>query len=185
MKKVFIIHGYKGNPDGGWRPWLSKELEKEGIDSFALTMPKPDSPICSEWVDEISKHIKEDKDKDIYLVGHSLGSTTILRYLEKDNAEKICGAVLVSGPCESNGNPRLNGFLDRNFDFNKIKTKCNKFIIIHGKDDQVVSFSNAETLSRELEGELVPIEKGGHLNGSSGWIELPQCLESLNKIMEI
>jgi hypothetical protein len=26
MKKVFIIHGFQGKPNGGWRPWLEGEL---------------------------------------------------------------------------------------------------------------------------------------------------------------
>jgi len=30
MKRVFIIHGWGGNPEEGWLPWLKKELEAKG-----------------------------------------------------------------------------------------------------------------------------------------------------------
>ena len=29
MKKVFIIQGFRGAPNGGWKPWLMVELEKQ------------------------------------------------------------------------------------------------------------------------------------------------------------
>lgn len=185
MKKVFIIHGYRGTPDGGWRPWLVKELEKQNVHSEALAMPSKDNPICDEWTAEISNRVKINKGDDIYLVGHSLGATAILRYLEEEKAENIHGVVLVSGPSENNGNTKLSSFLDKGFNFEKIKTKCKNFVVIHGDNDPVVSFSNAETLSRELGGELITIKNGGHLNGSAGWLELPQCLEVLNRMMNV
>jgi len=183
MKKVFIIHGYQGTPDGGWRPWLVKELEKQNISTESLAMPSAGNPVCDEWIDEISKHVKINNGNEIYLVGHSLGSTAILRYLENNESENIHGAVLVSGPSENNGNTKLVSFLDKSFNFEKMKTKCKKFVVIHGDNDHVVSFSNAETLSRELGGELMVVKNGGHLNGSAGWLELPQCFDVLNKMM--
>ncbi|MBI4599005.1 alpha/beta hydrolase, partial [Candidatus Uhrbacteria bacterium] len=82
MKKVFIIHGFEGSPNGGWRPWLMAELEKQEIYACALSMPMPENPVCDEWVGEISRHIERNSDDKIYLVGHSLGVPAILRYLE-------------------------------------------------------------------------------------------------------
>lgn len=73
MKKVFIIHGFEGSPNGGWRPWLMGELEKHDIYACALSMPSPENPVCSEWIAEISQHIEQNKKDEIYLIGHSLG----------------------------------------------------------------------------------------------------------------
>lgn len=28
MAKVVIVHGYTGNPDVNWLPWLKEELQK-------------------------------------------------------------------------------------------------------------------------------------------------------------
>ena len=44
MKKVFIVHGFEGEPNGGWRPWLMGELAKKDIYACALPMPIPSSP---------------------------------------------------------------------------------------------------------------------------------------------
>jgi len=35
-KRAFLIHGWAGSPDEGWRPWLKTELEKRGFRVFAL-----------------------------------------------------------------------------------------------------------------------------------------------------
>lgn len=182
MKKVFIVHGFQGSPNGGWRPWLMGELEKQDIYACALSMPKPEEPFCNEWVEEIRRHVEKNKNNDIYLVGHSLGVPAILRYLESFDSRNIFGAVLVSGPSEKNNNKKIDNFLERPFDFEIIKSKCKNFSVIHGDNDQNVPLDNARTLSRELNAELIIVENGGHLNGSSGWTQLPQCIEALNKM---
>ena len=177
-----MVHGFQGSPNGGWRPWLMAELGKQEIYVCALSMPNPDEPICSEWVEEISRHVEVNKNDDIYLIGHSLGVPAILRYLESAQSNPIKGAILVSGPSEKNNNRKIDSFLETPFDFEIIKSKCQIFSIIHGDDDPNVPLDNARILSKELGGELTIVEKGGHLNGSSGWTQLPQCLEVLNKM---
>lgn len=180
MKKVFIVHGFQGSPSGGWRPWLMAELEKHEIYACALPMPKPDAPVVSEWVNEIARVVDMNPDDEICLVGHSLGVPAIMRYLETTNStKKISKVVLASGPSEKNGNPKIENFLETPFNFEVVKNKANEFYVIHGVNDPVVPFANAEVLSKELGGKLIPIENGGHLNGSSGWRQLPQALEVL------
>ncbi len=177
MKKVFMVHGFEGSPNGGWRPWLMAELEKRGIYACALSMPNSAEPICAEWVNEISRHIN--KDDEVYLVGHSLGVPAILRYLESAPLGIIAGAVLISGPSKKNDNRKIDSFLDKPFDWENIKPKEGKFKIIHGDNDPNVPFNNAETLSRELGGELIVVKNGGHLSGHDGYFSLPQCLDAL------
>lgn len=184
MKKVFIIHGFEGSPNGGWRPWLMAKLEKQEIYACALSMPSPEKPILDEWIEEISKHVEQNKGDEIYLVGHSLGVPAILHYLESPMARSISGAVLVSGPSEKNNNRKIDNFLEKEFDFKKISSKCKRFAVIHGDNDPYVPLENARFSSQKLNGELVIIKKGGHLNGSAGYLSLPQCLDALTKIMK-
>ncbi len=183
MKKVFLIHGFKGTPNGGWRPWLMAELEKQDIYACALSMPTPDTPICTEWVEEIARHVARNPNDEIYLVGHSLGVPAVLHYLESSQDGPISGAVLVSGPSEKTSSSKIDNFFAKDLDFNKIKSKCKKFTIIHGDNDPKVPLANAKFLSEKLNGDLVIVKNGGHLTGSSGWFTLPQCLEALNKMV--
>lgn len=184
MNKVFLIHGFQGSPNGGWRPWLMAELEKQDVYACALSMPDPENPVCAEWVEEISRHIERNKNDKIYLVGHSLGAPAILRYLESPQANVISGAILVSPPSEKNQNRKIDSFLDKEFDFEKIKLHCKTFSIIHGDNDPNVPLDNAKFLSEKLNGDLIIIENGGHLNGSAGWLKLPQCLEAITKMVK-
>jgi len=187
MKKVFIIHGFDGQPNGDWRPWLMGELAKKDIYACALPMPTPEKPEKDEWVKTIVDAVGE-PNNEFFLVGHSLGSPIILRYLETLNGVKISGVVLVSGPAfpiERGGYEKVNKFLDTSFDFEKIKTTCNNFVIIHGDNDPNVPFSDAEYLSKNLSCDLISVPNGGHLAGHDGFYELPQLLEVLEKMLKI
>lgn len=157
-----------------------EKLEKRHIYACSLPMPSPESPIRSEWVDEVVRVTERFAGDDIYLVGHSLGATTILRYLEDDRSRNVRGAVLVAGAIS--GNERsgaIDAFFESGYDFEKIRSKCDRFVVIHGDDDKRVPLSDAVTVAGELDGKLIVIENGGHLNAESGFLELPQCLEAL------
>jgi uncharacterized protein len=184
MKKVFIIHGFQGTPNGGWRPWLMGELEKRYVYACSLPMPNPDHPVRSEWVDEIARQMEWSASDEVYLVGHSLGATTILRYLEDDRSRNIAGAVLVSGAIKGNEKSgAIDAFFESGYDFGKIKSKCDRLVVIHGDNDERVPLSDAETVAKELDGQLVVIESGGHLNAESGFLALPQCLVTIEGMM--
>ncbi len=180
MKKVFMIHGLEGTPNGGWRPWLMSELQKMDIYACSLSLPNEANPICGEWIEEISRLVERNNEDEIYLVGHSLGVPTILHYLEqKTLGTEIAGAVLVSGPSQKINIEKIEHFLDKPFDFEAITLKCSKFSVIHGDDDSVVPLSDAAFLSEKLKCDLVIVHGGKHLNGSAGFTQLPECLQEL------
>jgi len=184
MKKVFIVHGFQGSPNGGWRPWLMGELEKRGIYACALAMPDPNNPIPEAWVQEIARHVESSPRDQIYLVGHSLGVPAILRYLETTNVKNVKGIVLVSGPFLKTSKKKVVEFLKKPFDCETIKSKVKKSVIIHGDNDESVSVDQGAALAKALSEKLIIIKNGGHLNGSSGWFKLPQCLKALNEMMK-
>jgi len=188
MEKVFIIHGFKGEPNGGWKPWLMGELDRRKIYACALPMPNPDEPEKDAWVKTITDAVG-DPNEEIFLIGHSLGVPAILRYLETlSSGVKIGGAVLVSGPVfkkENGGNKYISVFLEELFNFEHIKKVCKNFAVIHGDNDEAVPFSDAEYLSKNLSCNLIAIPNGGHLGGHEGFHKLPQVLESLEKMMKI
>ena len=186
MKKVFLIHGFNGSPNGGWRPWLMGKLARMDIYACSLPMPSPEAPQKGEWVQTIAEAVGS-PNKDTFLVGHSLGVPAILRYLEVlQEGEKIGGVVLVSGPfthISKDGYDNVNNFLKGGFDFEKIKTACDYFVVVHGTDDPMVPFSDAEIFSSSLGCELLPVQNGKHLNGSAGFYEVPEILEAASKMV--
>ena len=192
MKKVFIVHAFRGNPNGGWKPWLMGELDKIDVYACALPMPTPNEPKCDEWVQEISRNIQE-ANHDIFLIGHSLGCAAILNYLETLNTDKKLGGVfLVAGPCEAleTENPnsitrKFDNFFSHPFAFDKIKNTAEHFVIIHGDNDEKVPLKHAEKVSRELAGELVVIKDGSHLSGWNGFYALPQLLDKFKEIISL
>ncbi len=184
MKKVFIVHGFLGTPNGGWRPWLMGELEKHDVYACSIALPTPEKPILAEWIAEIARHVEQNPIDEIYLVGHSLGSPAIMRYLESPDAKLVAGVVLASSPCASLGRAELDEFIAAPFDFALIKSNMGNCAIIHGDNDDRVPFAHAEILAKEFDAELISVPNGGHLNGKSGWHSLPHALEALKGMMK-
>ncbi len=188
MLKVFIIHGFDGHPNGGWRPWLMQELEQKDIYCASLVMKSPDKPKLSEWIKEIDYNVKKFPKDKIILIGHSLGVPAILKYLQNKNPKNIEGCLLVSGPYKDDRKGKvvetLKSFFVGKYDWNKISKSGKKFFVVHGSDDKMVHFSHAEFLAEKLQGTLITVKNGGHLNGSSGFYTLPQALESIITIVE-
>lgn len=158
-KRVFIIHGYKSRPNDCWFPWLKKELTRKGFRVNALKMPSPDRPAMREWVSVLKKAVGR-PDEHVYLVGHSLGGTAILRYLETLRAgQKIGGAVLVAGRIlRMPRSKRAAGFFRKPFNWEKIRRGGRKFIGIYSADDHVVPLQNGLFLKKKLGAKLI-IEK--------------------------
>lgn len=193
MKKIFIVHGFGGIPNAGWIPWLMEELAKKGIYACALPMPDSKKPVVSRWIEEISHAINNSPEDEIFLVGHSLGATAVLKYLESiPEDKKISGVLLISGlvsPLDPK-NPEsiyraIDSFVVPEIDFEKVKNKSGKFAVLHSADDPAVPFFHAEKISSTLNCELVRVEEGGHFYILAQPIcyELPKALEILEKIL--
>ena len=191
MKRVFIIHGWGGKPNGGWLPWLMEELSKKDIFACSLPMPSSEKPIVSEWVNAIASYVGM-PDRDTIFVGHSLGVAAILRYLENiPQAREIGGMILVSGfinPLEQErfvDNVEVtNTFVFPLIDTEKIHSFHIPSVVIHGKKDQLVPYEQSEKIAKALEAKLILIEDGDHFSQKKEPIcrELPQALEAVLRL---
>ncbi|MEY4744559.1 MAG: hypothetical protein RL272_504 [Candidatus Parcubacteria bacterium] len=179
MKKVLIIHGLGGKPNGGWRPWLMGELGRAGIFAYALAMPDPDEPVLDAWVGEIRHAVALHPDDEIILVGHSLGVAAILRYLEREGGRKVQGAVLIAGPSAPSTSEKARTFLDKPFAYGRIREKLGRCVLIYGDRDEIVPPSHAEAHARGLDAPVIMVKGVGHFNSSSGCFALPECLEAV------
>ena len=186
MKRAIFIHGWGGFPEEGWRPWLKEQLEQSGWEVINPSMPNTDAPTQDKWLARLSETIGE-PDNETYLIGHSLGVITILRYLEcLPQSKNIGGAVLVAGFANDLTNDdykgELTSFFASNVDWETVRARCSKFFVLHSKDDSLVDESNYHELVERLHanGELQSGFK--HYSGDDGIKELPVVLEELKKL---
>ena len=178
-KRAIILHGWKGVPEGAWRPWLKKELEEKWFDVTVPQLPNADTPQVDEWVKHISGVVGT-PGKDTYLVGHSLGCIAILRYLESlKKGQEIGGAVLVAGSIDDLGHKELSNFFSKPIDWEKIKSICKKVIAINSDNDPHVPLMHADVFKNRLGAEIIIKHGMKHFCGEDGITELPVALESV------
>ena len=184
MKRVFVIHGFQGNPAKNWNPWLKKELEAKGVQVTIPAMPTPSRPIQSEWVKKIAEAVGK-PDSDTFLVGHSLGCIAILKYLESlKKSEKVGGCVFVAGFSEEIGISEIRNFFIKAVSWTKVKTHCSKFIAIQSDDDPFVPLFHGDIFKEKLGAKLIIKKNHGHFNWRTNCLKLPIALESVLELAQ-
>ena len=97
MKRVIIVHGWGGDPNNCWFPWLKKKLIENNFEVIIPEMPDTNKPKIETWVPYLKK-ICKNVDKETYFIGHSVGCQTILRYLEGLEKNKEAGGAIFVAP---------------------------------------------------------------------------------------
>jgi len=181
MKRVIIVHGFKGRPESNWKSWLKNELEDKGFVASNPEMPNTDHPDADGWVHKLAETIAT-PDTETYLVGHSLGCITILRYLENlQDGQKIGGCVFVAGFGEkfkkySGGH---DSFFDHDLDWHKIKEHCDNFTAIHSDDDPNVEIDQLKLFKDNLDAKVTRTTGMGHFGSPDGIYEAPIIRDEL------
>ena len=177
--KVFIFHCWGGDSRGCWRGWLADQLRNQDAEVVAPDFPDSMNPSLDEWLKEARKQVPHFDAKDEWvLVAHSLGCPTILRLLESfDENEKARAVILVAGFAKDLGIPEIRSFVEKEFDFEKIRTKSGKFFVINSDNDPFIELSEGERLAKSLDAELIVESGAGHINEGSGHVQYPRVLE--------
>jgi len=180
--KVIIIHGYGGEPMHGFRPWLKRELEAKGFEVSVPAMPTPDAPKVDEWVAVIAREVGT-AGKDCVLVGHSLGCSAILHYLEKAG-KKVAGAVFVAGFAEKLGDDfkATDNFVETPLDAARVRAACPKMTAIFSDNDPYVPLSQEKVFREKLGAKTMVLHARGHFSSSEGTTELPEALSAVLEI---
>ncbi len=192
QKRVFIIHGWDGYPEEGCFPWLKKELEKKDFKVFNPAMPEPLSPRIDIWTNFLGEQIGN-PDKNTFLLGHSIGAQTILRYLESlEESAEIGGVVMLAGwvnltsaAYETEEDAKIaKPWLESFINWEKVKKRTNKFVGIFSDNDPLVPFADSKIFKEKLGAEIIVEHNKGHFSGSDGIKELPSALEAILKISQ-
>jgi len=67
-------------------------------------------------------------------------------------------------------------FIDKKFDWEKIRRNCKKFYVINSKDDPYVPLERGGELADNLETNLIVLENAGHINSEVGYIKFDLLL---------
>lgn len=187
QKRVIIVHGWDGNPQEGWFPWLKSELEQKGFEISVPQLPQPDIPKIELWVKTLSETVKK-PDKETFFVGHSIGCSTIVRYIESIET-KVGGAVFVAGFFKRLTNMEddevkeiASPWLTTPIDFDKVKKLLGKNVAIFSDNDPYVPLDNQDDFSNKLGSKIIIEHQMGHFSGSTGTTQLPIALKSLLEI---
>lgn len=181
MKRAIIVHGWSGSPEANWLPWLKAELEKDGFVVEVPAMPDADHPAIDVWVAKLGETVGH-VEPETYLIGHSIGCQTILRYLSGLNgAAQITKTILVApwiGLVNLGDDEEwavAKPWLETPIDFAAARSHCENFGLIFSDNDPFVPLEkNQTTLQAELEArEAVVLHDQDHILGA----ELPEALK--------
>ena len=182
MKYIFINHGYMGNTEENWFPWLKKEVEKN-IKCIIPNYPiDRDKHFYDYWKKELNRYL-DYINEDTILIGHSSGCAFTIKYLIKNNI-KINKLILVCG-FNNYYSDDINDFhniVNKTFyvsddELVKIKDLCNEIICIYGDNDPYIPQNVFKDLANKLEAKELIIHNGGHLNKEAGYDKFEEILK--------
>lgn len=183
MKRVIIVHQWGSSSKNDWYPWAKKELEKLGNQVLVPEMPDTDEPKIERWIPVLAEIVGEPKETDI-LIGHSIGSQTILRYLENlSSGQKVNKVITVAGWFKLTGlgeeeRDIAKPWLKTSINFEKVKTKADKFTAIFSDNDLYVPLrENTQIFKQKLEAEIIIEKEKGHFTEDDGITQLPLLLD--------
>ena len=186
MKRIFIIHGWEGNHESDWLPWLKSELEKLGHKVFTPDMPKTNRPTIEAWVGHL-RELVGTPDKNTYFIGGSIGCQTILRYLETVSTP-VGGAIFIAGwfdlkNMESKEEEDIaEPWIKTPIDIAKVKRVLPKSILIISDNDPFGAVEENKKKFAELGSKILLMRGAGHISGDYGYTKLPEALEEFKKL---
>jgi uncharacterized protein len=180
--KLFIFHCWGGDSRSCWRGWLAERMREKGIEVKSPDFPNTNEPSLDQWLSSVRKEVPK-FDKDWVLASHSLGGPTILRLLESFGPdEKVGTVILVAAFAKDLGIPEIHSFVDKEFDWKKIKSKAEKFIVINSDNDPFIELDEGKRLAHLLGAELIVESGAGHINEGAGFTSYPRILQIIEKL---
>lgn len=158
-------------------------MEAKGFEVAVPTMPHTDELTIEAWVEHLSNQVGE-PDENTYLIGHSIGTQTIMRYLASLENKKIGGIVLVAGffelpYLEDEEIPIAKPWLETPINLEKVKNTTDNITVILSDNDPDVPFERTkQAFEEKLNAKIVVEHKKGHFDESTGIKELPSALKS-------
>ena len=160
IRDSIYIHGNQSiHWSFAWAPWLKKELETLGFETFFETMPDSIIARSEYWLPFLKDHVKVGENDVI--VGWSSGALAAMRYAE---ASKIGGSVLVS-PCHTDLDDELEkqgGYFNKPWQWGDIKSNQEDIAVFYGDDDPYIAQTEFSHITDRLGASSHKIAGGKH-----------------------
>ncbi|MDR3178103.1 MAG: alpha/beta hydrolase [Campylobacteraceae bacterium] len=158
MKKVLIIHGWKGSDFPHWQAKLAQELTLENYIVAFPSLPNKDTPVFEEWREALTR-IHDALKPDI-VICHSIGCIAYLRTNKR--SEKL---FLVAPPSPWKPIEELKSF----YPIEKFASTAKERFLITSDNDKYLSNDEAAKLSSLLKSKHTILHNAGHINALSGF----------------
>lgn len=186
QKRVYLIHGWGGKPEGGFRQWLKRELESRGYEVHPLAMPDADTPRIEQWIPFLLSTIQT-PDENTILVGHSMGCQAILRYLEAlPEGSRVGKVVLVAGFIErltdldAEEQVVAKPWLETPINFEKVRRAAQEIVAFFSDNDRWVPIENERAMRDKLGARTIVEHARGHWSDTEDRItEVPTILAEI------
>jgi leucyl-tRNA synthetase len=164
LKRAVIMHGKNETPEGKWYPWLKDQIEQAGLKCEVPALGADEVPKLADWTAKLEK-VKPDE--NTVLIGHSRGGMAILRWLEQAPRSVRVGRVVLVGANDGDDPDKAGGdfFYGKGYNFEKIKSHSDDFVVIQSRDDHVVPFAAAEKIAAGLGVNVTAFQDKGHFAG--------------------
>lgn len=186
MPYIYLIHGWSGNSNNAWFPWLKEKLLENNFKVTVPEMPDADSPKIETWIEKI-KEVCPSPNENTLFIGHSIGCQAIMRFVEK--LGKPIGKIILVAPFFNLNHLQTEEekviakpWLESPIDFKKIKNNTKEIVAIFSDNDPDVDLSEKDLFEKNLNAKIVIEHNKGHFSDDAGIIELPSVLKFILKI---
>ena len=189
LKTLHIIHGYGATPDAHWFRWLGDKARAEGVRVSIPALPQPQAPAFADWQQALADSIGMPDERDIF-VAHSLGTISLLHYLNAARPARIGGLVLVSGfagrlpGLSSIDGYSVDAYVDQaRIDVAAIRTMTPHITSIISSNDPIVAPQDSRQLAQALHSRIVQVDDGGHFLDREGFTQLQPAWQAVKALL--
>ncbi|GAA5000681.1 alpha/beta hydrolase [Acinetobacter puyangensis] len=183
-QQIYVLHGYAADIHDHWFMDLKQSIENKNTQVDLIAFPDSQHPDAKKWQETLDQAIGN-IDEHTYFVAHSLGTITLLHFLQRHQIKKVGGIILVSG--FSNPIPDFPD-LEKYILANQINPSAfphaSQTYMLISDNDSIVPKAYSLALAKTLNIPYRILPNAGHFLGSDGYMQFPQLVELMQQMLK-